>query len=435
MTDERLKRFQSAALRKMLYYAYTVPMYHDKLREASIHPRDIKTIDDIKKLPFLTKDDIRKYSPDKIIPPNFNKKTSIITRTGGTTGGSLSIYFDLLTVTKGMMGLLRALKEYNVDWRKTKMSLLIDLSERSFENEYFINSIFSAIKPLFPQNNIQIFDLFKTSKEVIKKIEEFQPEFIAGYPYAFIQLTILKNKGYGKRISPKCILSSGSFLDISLRKYLEEMFDTKVYDLYAATESGPIAFECKNGNYHVLSDLIYPEFIRDGEHISPGEPGTLVITKLYGRGTPIIRYTGIDDVVSTMENDCSCGLAGSFIRKIHGRKSDSILLPGGKMALPSFIESILSEIVYETKANKILRLQIIQHKLDKLEMKILFDEELRNVGTSSEQIISMIKGKLDKKLGSDIEISISEVNKFDEKEPYFICNVDRNKFIEKNYLV
>jgi len=434
-TNEKLKKYQNRALKKVINYAYQVPLYRDKYKEAGIRSSDIKSVEDIEKLPFVTKDDIRKYSPDKIIPTGtFNKKW-FISRTGGTTGPSLPIYFDMLTVTKGMLGFLRALHEYGIDWRKTRMTLLIDLSERSFENEYFLNSISTAIKPIFSQKNIQIFDLFTTSEEIAKKIDEFKPEFIAGYPYAFVQLAVLKSRGYGKNINPKCMLSSGAYLDSYLRKYIEETFDTKVYDFYAATESGPIAFECKNGNYHVQSDLVYPEIVKDGENVSPGEPGSLILTKLYGRGTPIIRYTGIDDVITTAENDCECGLAGTLIKKIHGRKNYSILLPGGKMALPSFIENVFGEATYEIKTNKIRRIQIIQHSLNRLEIKILFYEELRNISPLPEEIISVIKDKLIKKLGSDIEVFIHEVDKFKIKDPYFVCKLDRRKFIEKSYLV
>ena len=102
-----------------------------------------------------------------------------------------------------MLGFVRVLYELGIDWRKNKMTLLIDLSERSFENEYFVNSTFSAIKPIFPQKNIQIFDLFKISPKVIKKIDNFQPEFIGRYPYAFTQLALCRNKGFGKNIHPR----------------------------------------------------------------------------------------------------------------------------------------------------------------------------------------------------------------------------------------
>ncbi|UCF49096.1 MAG: phenylacetate--CoA ligase family protein [Thermoplasmatales archaeon] len=434
-TNEELKAFQNNQLRKMVFYAYKVPLYRDKYKTIGIHPKDIHGIDDIEKLPFITKDDIRKYSPDGIISSSFNKKDGIVSRTGGTTGKSLPVFFDLYTVIKGMLGFVRALNEYGIDWRKTKMSLLIDLSERSFENEYFINSIFSAIKPLFSEKNIQIFDLFSISEKVIKKIDQFQPEFIGGYPFALIRLAMLKERGLGKNIAPRCILSSGSYFDEYSKKLIEEKLDSKIYDFYAATESGPIAFECKKGYYHVHSDLIYPEFITNGNPVSPGKPGTLVITKLYGKGTPIIRYTGIDDIVTIPKNKCSCGLSGTLIKKIHGRKSHSILLPNGIMVLPSFMDDILGLIIYKTKVNKIQRIQIIQHKINSLEIKVLFNKELRDMGTPPEKIFNVLKRIFLEKSGSEIKLKINEVKHFDAKDQYFISRIDRTKFIERKYLI
>jgi phenylacetate-CoA ligase len=434
-TNEDLRKFQNKSIKKMVNYAYYVPLYREKYKKLGIHPSQIKSVDDIEKLPFIYKDDIRKYSPNGIIPPFFNKKLGIISRTGGTTGVQLPIYFDMYTVIKGMLGLVRALNEYGVDWRKSRMSLFLDLTDRSFENGYFIGSIFPALKFLFSHKNIQIFDLFGITPEVINKVDKFQPEFIAGYPYAIYQITQYKNKGFLKNIRPKCIMSSGTYLDSNFRKNAERVFDTKVYDFYAATESGPIAFECKNGNYHVHSDLIYPEFIKNEERIKPGEPGTLILTKLYGRGTPLIRYNGIDDVVSVIEKDCGCGLAGVIIKKIHGRKSESILLPGGKMALPSALETLLGKTVKEAKSTKIQRIQIIQKKIDNFEIKILFDKELRDVGTIPKKVFSILKKNLINKFGKELNVSVYEVDKFNPDDPYFISKIDRSKFIEKTYLV
>jgi phenylacetate-CoA ligase len=435
MKDYELKKYQNLSFKRIVKYSFNIPLYHDKYKKANVYPIDIKGLDDIKKLPFITKDDFRKYSPDKTIPKTFFKENWIVSRTGGTTDKPLPVYFDLLTVVKVMLGLLRALNEHDINWKKTKMSLLIDLSERSFENEYFINSIFNIIKPMFKQKNIQIFDLFNTSAEVIKKIDEFQPDFIAGYPYAFNQLLLLRGKGFGENIHPRYIMSSGACLDKYLRKLVEETFDTKIFDFYAATESGPIAFECKEGKYHVHSDLVYTEFIKDKENVSIGEPGAIVITKLYGNGTTLIRYTGIDDIVTTIDGNCSCGLGGMLLKKIHGRKNNSILLPNGKMILPSFIENILGETTYDIKSNKIKRLQIVQHKLNNLEIKILFDKELKKIGKSNEETMLNLKQKLIKKIGKNVEFNVHEVDKFEIKDPYYICKIDRSSFIEKEYLI
>jgi len=73
-TDKQLKAYQDKALRKIIRYAYNVPLYHDKFKSHGIKPSDIKGINDIDKLPFITKNDLRSYYPDGIIPTGFDKK-------------------------------------------------------------------------------------------------------------------------------------------------------------------------------------------------------------------------------------------------------------------------------------------------------------------------------------------------------------------------
>ncbi|GAJ01016.1 unnamed protein product, partial [marine sediment metagenome] len=150
MNNEDIIKYQNKALKAIVKYAYTIPMYKEKYKKIGIHPSDVKEIADIKKLPFITKEDFRSNFPNNVISPSFNRKAAIIAATSGTTGRSLSLYFDLYTVIRSMLGFVRVLKEWDIDWRKTKMSLLLDLTENSFENEYIINSIFSSAKPLIP---------------------------------------------------------------------------------------------------------------------------------------------------------------------------------------------------------------------------------------------------------------------------------------------
>lgn len=433
--QEDLEQYQNKSLRKVVDYAYTVPLYHGKFKKAGISPKDIKGIKDIKKLPLVTKEDIREFSPDGIISPHFNKKTAIMVSTGGSTGRSLPLYFDMYTVIKAMLGFVRALREYGVDWRKTRMSLLIDLSENSFENSYFIQSIFSALKPVISQKNMQIFDLFSDPLKVITEIDKFQPKFIAGYPFAFIQLAIFKKRGYGKNIAPQCMMSSGSYFDRYTRKTVENVFDATVYDFYAATESGPLAFECKHRRYHVHSDLVFTEYLRDGEDVSSGEPGSLVVTKLYGRGTPIIRYTGIDDIVSSSHESCDCGITSDVIERIHGRRTDSIVLPNGKLVLISFFENIIGETVYELNADKIRRIQILQHSVNRLEIKIQIDEKLRSVGPSVEELFGVLKRKLYDRLGADIDVTITEVDSFNVKDLHLVSKIDKSNIIGDSYVL
>lgn len=435
MNNDDIIRYQNKMLKSVVKYAYTVPMYREKYLNAGVHPSDIRGTVDIKKLPLISKEDFTKNFPNKVIPSSFDRKSGIIAATSGTTGRSLSLYFDMYTMIRSMLGFVRAFQEHNINWKKTKMTLLFDLSENSFENEYLLNSIFSSAKFLVSTNKMQIIDILDSPLEIIKKIDKFQPEVIIGYPFVIIQLNILKSKGFGRNIKPRYIVTSGAFFDMHSRKNVEEVFNTRIFDIYAATESGIMAFECKNGKYHICSDLVYTEFMKNGSDVCADNPGSIVITKLYGKGTPLIRYSGLEDVVTPSKNDCTCNLAGDTLEKIHGRKSNTILLPNGKMVFGSLFENIIGESLFKIRINKIKRIQIIQHKLNRIELRILFDEQLRDKCQPAENLLFTIKSKLQKRLGTNISVDVIEADRMKTRASYIVSKVDRNKFLEKEYIV
>jgi phenylacetate-CoA ligase len=334
-----------------------------------------------------------------------------------------------------MLGFRRALLAHDIPWQKTKMSLLLDLSENSFENEYFLQSILSTIRQVIPLRQIQILDIQRSPNDLIEQINHFEPEVILGYPFVIIQLATLMTRGYGEKIAPKWIGTSGAVFDRYSRLLVEEAFHADLFDIYAATESGIIAFECEEGRYHVCSDLVFLECLKDCNNAPSGHPGSLTVTRLYGRGTPLIRYQGIDDVVTVSPNGCGCGLVGDILEGIHGRESQSIVLPDGNMALVSVFEQCIGKVLYEMKANKIKRIQIVQNRIDAIELRILFDNHFRDAGCPAEETLSLIHHALQERLGTQLEIKLIEVERFDEKAPYVLSTVDRTRIFEKNYLV
>jgi phenylacetate-coenzyme A ligase PaaK-like adenylate-forming protein len=247
-------------------------------------------------------------------------------------------------------------------------------------------------------------------------------------------LALLKNEGYGKDISPQYIASTGGVLDKSLRKFIEDAFDARLFEVYGATESGPIAFQCQNEKYHIMSDLVYLEFLKDGEPVSSREPGKLIVTKLYGKGTPIIRYNAVNDIVSPLYEKCTCNLSGRLIDKIYGRDDLSLILPGGKLLLPSFFAEIYSKILYELKTNKLKDTKIIQHSLNKIEIQIVIDEQLRDKGPSAERILAFIRVGFQKKVGPEVEIITKEVEEISRQGPRIISKVDRSRFKIRQYI-
>ena len=408
---EAIRQLQDKALRRMVRYAYEVPLYRQKYRDAGVHPDDISGVADLKKLPFVSKDDLRRHFPEGIVHPDFDRETAHLVSTSGSTGQPVSLYTDTSAVIKALFGFLREIQEYGVNWRKTRMSVIADIDEHAVEEAYLHGSVMPAIRRLFPLDNLQILHVGDEPRDLIQRIDDFEPEFLGGYPGVLRALAVLKRKGYGEHIRPQVMSSSGGVLDEYTRRYIEDAFAAPIYDVYGSTEAGPVAFECHNGQYHIHSDLVCLEFLdEDGSDVAPGEPGRLVITRLYGRGTPVIRYTGMDDILVPLDESCQCGINTPVIGRVGGRKVDAIVLPDGEIIPPFSITGIPGEVMKQYETDKIKQFQIVQENFDELTFRLVIDEELRDVGPSIETICEEICRETRHKVGPDIKVTVTEVD-------------------------
>lgn len=427
LTDEKLRTYQDKQFRKIVKFAYTVPLYHDKYKKAGIHPDDIKGIKDIKKLPTVSKYDLKKYFPDGIVSSKIDKNKLIEVSTSGTTGKSLTIFVDMFDIIIGLFIYIRTLNEYGIDWRKDKLSIIADFAPHTVESGYIYRGLQPQISSNLLFKNIQWLNTNDSEEKVIKEINRFKPDFIGGYTGMLGHIALLKDKGFGKDIAPRVIASTGAPLSKSLKELIEETFNAPVFESYGSTESGSIAFQCKNGKYHVMSDFVYLEYLKNGEPVKSGEAGKVVLTKLFGKGTPIIRYDAINDIVAPLYEKCDCGLSGDLIARIYGRDDLSVYTSNGKIILPASFGEIFSRILYELKTNKLKDARVIQHTLTNIEIQVVIDEKLRDEGPSVDKIFSVIQEGLKEKFGPNIEFVTKEVKKIGKEKPRIISKVDRNK--------
>ena len=420
LDNEKLKKYQDKALRKMVNYAYNVPLYHKKYKEHGIHPNNVKGIEDIEKLPFITKNDLRENFPNGIIPQGFDKENNFVISTSGSTGKPVFVYLDLLSAIKSLEGFARELKAYGGNWRKSKVLLVIDLSPGSAEHTFFTRSTIPFLRTFSSLKNIKYLHMGEKPEDLIKKINEFQPEFIGSDPNILRQLAYLKNNGYGEDITPNYIFSSGSMLDSYTKRYVENAFNVKVLETYGTTEGGPIAFECLEGGYHVHSDFVYLEILDKEKYPAPyNTPGNTVITKLYGGGTPILRYTGIDDLATPIEKACRCGITSQMIKNIEGRSTELIILPNGKTLSPLTVTGIPAKTMEDFDSYKIKQFQIIQHKIDELEILIVIDDKRRNTGVPLQKLLQELQKRFSEKIGTDINIKVTETKEI-QKDPRYL---------------
>jgi phenylacetate-CoA ligase len=320
LNDEELSAYQNKNFTKMVKFAYTVPLYHQKYKKAGIHPDDIKSIEDIQKLPTVSKYDFKEQYPDGLVSSTIKKRNLIEVTTSGTTGKSLSIYVDMLDIIIGFFGYIRSLREHDINWRKDKLTIIGDFAPYTAETGYVYRGIQSQLSSTLFLKNMQWLNTNDPPEKVIEKINTFKPDFLGGYTGMLGHLALLKEKGFGKDISPRIIASTGSPLSQPLKELIEKNFNAHVFESYGSTESGPIAFQCRYGKYHIMSDYVYLEFLKNGASVQSREAGKLVVTKLFGDGTPIIRYDAINDIVAPLYEKCNCGYQVVSLTEFMGEK-------------------------------------------------------------------------------------------------------------------
>ncbi len=441
LTPKKLKQYQDKAFKRIVRYAYSVPLYHQKYKAAGIYPSDITGLEDITKLPFITKQDLINNFPNNIIPLQYNRNKAYIVSTGGTTGKPVSIYTDFSTILRALGPVQTQFHYFNLNLRKTRVAHLGNF------NRYRIDKVVEdqflpKVKSFYSLENTLNIDVSTPIKAILEQLNQFKPDLIISYPAIFQHLAFLKKKGAGEHVQPKLMQVGGAILDEYTRSYVEDAFNCPLRNIYLSVEAqGNIAFECHNKHWHIHADFFHLEAIDEAEHlVGPGERGHIVLTRLWGRGTPIIRYTGMDDWV-TLDYDQYplCEFSSPvFTKPVEGRMRANIILPNGKIFPPGAF-CFISPVLHDLQTYKVKQFQIIQHKIDEIEILLVIDEDLRNTEPSFEVIAKRIKEIYQQKTSPEVHILVREVSnitppdKTGKPAPIVISHVDPNegtKFLE-----
>ncbi len=410
-SKEQIKKYKDKSFRKVVNYAYTIPMYHDKYKKVGVHPDDIKGVFDIKKLPLITKQDLRDNFPEKLLPLGFDKNNVQVICSGGTTGKPVYVYYDFEIAARSTPLGVRINNHLDLSWKKSKFVYIGELSENRAGKVYEKNFL-SYVKKFMPLKNVSEININNSMKEIIDILDKVQPDSIHSYPSVFQYLAYLKLKGYGRNLNPKILSTTGTRLDDYTRTYIENAFGCPVLNIYASVEAGgTIAFECFSKKWHINYDFFEIEAIDEkGEIVNPGERGQIVVTRLWGKATPIIRYTGMEDWVSIIDDyTCDCGLNTPIFKNgVEGRLRNDIILPDGKVFSAATFCAI-TPITQKLQTYKIKQYQIVQKKIDEIDILIVIDDDLRNIGPSVEFLIGKISEAYQDIVGPNVKINVKEV--------------------------
>ena len=408
---KELQEYQNKKLRQLIKHTYeNVPYYHRIFRERNLKPDDIKTMEDLVKLPIIRRNDIlNNFNNFKV--KNFKKFKPIFNNTGGTTGKPLKYYR-----TKGSWSFSWASKYRSMGWggysygnKLTTLggSSLIPKKKKknSKKIRYYIEKNL-ALSATHMSKNIMI--------EYSKKMKNFKPLFLRGYPSSITVFAkyILENN---IDIRIKSVFTTAEVLFSNQREIIQKAFDCEVFDTYGCGDGEGNANECEVHNgLHISIENSIMEFINDNEPVSEGELGKIVLTSLHNYSFPFIRYTPDDMGIYSNEN-CSCKRGLPILKKIMGRTTDIIKFSNGRILGGPAITLIFKDF-------NIVEYQLVQEKRDFLVVKIVKDK--RYLDNETQLILNIMKYHCGK--GVEIRIDfIDEISKTkSSKYKFIISKVD-----------
>ena len=335
-----LRAHQSAQLVRLVHRVYErVPFYRAKMDAAGVKPADIRTIDDIARLPFTTKDEMREVYPYGLLACDQSDIVEIHTSSGTTgkpvvdayTRNDIEVWSEVMARTLAMGGTT----QHDI----VQNAYGYGLFTGGLGVHYGARKIGAVVIPISGGNTKRQLDLMR----------DFGTTVLACTPsYSLYLAEAGREEGIDfSKVGLKAGFFGAEPWSENMRAEIQEKLHLKAIDIYGLTEIiGPgVASECEQQNHlHIFEDHFYPEVIdpTTGEVLPPGERGELVITTLTKDGTPVIRYR-TRDITYLDREPCPCGRTSVRMHRILGRTDDMLVIRGVNV-FPSQIEQVLLHI-------------------------------------------------------------------------------------------
>ena len=340
MSRDEMRKIQSLRLKRVVERVYhNTPFYRKKMQEAGITPDDIQSIDDITKLPFTVKQDLRDNYPFGLMATPMSEIVRLHA-SSGTTGKPIVVGYTRGDLNTWSEAVARCLTAYGLSKNDiVQVSYGYGLFTGGLGAHSGTENIGGTVIPMSGGN---------TQKQ-IQLMHDFGANALACTPsYALFLAETIRESGipieeFKLRVG---VFGAEPWTD-NMRIELEDKLKIKAYDIYGLTEiCGPgVGGECEYQNgTHLWEDHFFPEIVDPEtlEPVEPGKQGELVFTTLTKEGMPMIRYR-TRDLTTLHYEKCACGRTAVRMDRILGR-SDDMLIIRGVNVFPSQVESVILEL-------------------------------------------------------------------------------------------
>lgn len=386
LRNERLKRF-------LMDIGTHVPYYRDLFREQGFDPAAYRGLEDLQRLPFLTKPLIRE-NVDKLRADDSGPVTRY--NTGGSSGEPLIFYIGKARKSHDVAAKWRATRWWGVDIGDPEIVLWgspIELGAQDRVKALRDRLLRSWLLPAFEMSDDKV-------RAMLAQIRKVRPKMLFGYPSALAHLAErarlwqipLNDLGI------KVAFVTSEMLYDHQKQSISEIFGCPVANGYGARDAGFIAHQCPHGSLHISAEDIVVETVApDGSPVPPGVPGEIVVTHMATRDFPFVRYrTG--DVGVLANKPCSCGIKLPVLAEVQGRTTDFITGADGTVI------HALALIYTVRDLPGVQRFKIVQHSIERTEVLVVADERF------GEHERQRIRSDFAARLGASVQVDISSVS-------------------------
>jgi len=407
---EQLKDRQEQKLTRLIKLAYeNIPYYSKLLNTLGLTPSDVTTIEDLEKIPVLTKQTIRENWQD-FIPKNINKLRYLNSQTSGSTGKPFKYRISTDDYERGMSLLYRGW-----GYAGYKLGDKVALIGGSPS----IPTPQSRLRKMFRNLllNFRDYSSITISPESLQRyfnfVNRWRPSFIRGYASSIHMFArFIRDNNMELRFQPKAIFTTSDMLFSGQRKVIEEVFNARVFDQYGLFDGGISAQECEehHGMHIDMERAILETVDEEGKQIV-SRPGKILATSLYNYALPFIRYdTGDEGMISHLK--CTCGRKMALLKGFLGRTNDALKLRGVIVSDPGYGD-MLGNFDIE-------QFQIIQEGSNSITFRIIKGKTYKKEDEKS----------IEKHMGDLLRKQVGKVNiKFDYVNSIPITKAGKYKFI------
>ena len=422
MSRAEMRELQSERLRELVQRVYdNVPFYQKRMDEAGVRPADIKSIDDISKLPFTNKQDLRDNYPFGLFAVPM-KEIVRVHASSGTTGKPTTVGYTRNDLEVWKEVVARCFTMCGIGTEDImQVAYGYGLFTGGLGAHYGAEEVGASVIPISGGN----------TRRQLQLMTDYGTTALACTPsYALHLADAMAEHGYSlKDINLKKGVFGAEPWTENMRLELEKKWGIQAFDIYGLSEvMGPgVSNDCEfHSGLHVNEDHFFPEIVHPDtkEPLPEGEEGELVFTTLTKEGIPLIRYNTRD--LSTLNFEkCQCGRTLVRMKKITGRSDDMLIIRGVNL-FPSQIEHVLLEMG-ETSAHYMLYVDR-QNNLDTLELQVELDEsKLTDTIKDLQNLSKRIQHALNSAIGLSVKVTLVEPKTIARSEGKAVRVVDRRK--------